>query len=131
MKKVAMLLGLVGLGFIGCSSNENIVWQMGAFQQGNKVIKAYCDFNQKDGFRYVMQYMSIDESGKAILTSDDEVKEIFNSLKQTKFGNALDKPYKSQILSIRKDDPNFCASFDMVMSFAGAQRMQGIGVERQ
>lgn len=126
-----MLLGLVGLVFVGCGSNENIVWQMGAFQQGNNAIKTYCDFNQKEGFRYVMQYMSIDESGKAILASDDEVKAIFNSLKETKFGNALDKSYKNQILSIRKDDPNFCASFDMVMSFAGAQRMQGIGVERQ
>lgn len=126
-----MLLGLVGLGFVGCSSNKNIVWQMGAFQQGNNVIKTYCDFNQKEGFRYVMQYMSIDESGKAILASDNEVRAIFDSLKETKFGNALDKPYKSQILSIRKDDPNFCASFDMMMSFAGAQRMQEIGVERQ
>lgn len=131
MKKNLMLLGLVGLGFIGCGNDNGATWQMGAFQQGNKVIKTYCDFNHKEGFRYVMQYMTIDESGKASLAGDDEVKGIFEVMKNTRLGASLEKPFKSQILSIRKDDPSFCAGFDMMMSFSGAQRMQGIGVERQ
>lgn len=131
MKKIAIVLSLIGLGFVGCGSDNSVTWQMGAFQQGNRVIKTYCDFDHNKGFRYIMQYMTIDENGKASLIGDDEVKEVFETMKNTRFGASLEKPFKSQILSIRKDDPSFCAGFDMIMSFAGAQRMQGIEVERQ
>ena len=129
-KNVLMVLSLIGLGFIGCESSDNIVWQMGAFSRGDTVIKTYCDLD-KQGFRYTMQYMNIGQDGKAVLMDENRVREIFQGLKETRFGNALDKPYKSQIHSVRKDDPSFCASMDMMMSLTGAQRIIDVEVKRQ
>lgn len=129
MKKIAMLLGLVGLGLVGCG-NDNIVWQMSAFSKGDTIIKTYCDLN-KQGFRYTMQYMNIGPNGEAVLMDENKVRDIFQSLKETRFGNILDKHYKSQIYSIRKDDPSFCASMDMMMSFVGAQRINEVEAKRQ
>lgn len=130
MKKFGlMMLSLIGLGFIGCESSDNIVWQMGAFSKGDTIIKTYCDLN-KQGFAYTMQYMNIGQDGKAVLMDENKVREIFQGLKETRFGNILDKPYKGQIHSVRKDDPSFCASMDMMMSFTG-ERIIDVEVKRQ
>lgn len=128
-KSVTMLLGLVGLCLVGCG-NDNIVWQMSAFSKGDTIVKTYCDLN-KQGFRYTLQYMNIGQDGKAVLMDENKVREAFQGLKETRFVDILDKPYKSQIHTIRKDDPSFCASMDMMMNFSGAQRINEVEAKRQ
>ena len=130
MKKVLMILGLIGLGFVGCGEEKTINWQMGAYTQGgsNLVLKNYCHFKESKGFASSLMFLEV-KDGKASYLDEKKVTELYKD-SPNDFKQAFPNLVKSTIMTDWKDDPSFCAGIGFLLNMAG-QKMQGVNVERE